>query len=60
MEEENLFNTVKSVEFYVGSAKHWAYFHQMAMGGFRPVATPAPPRQGGSGTGSHTSSSRTA
>ncbi|GGM74673.1 4-hydroxyphenylpyruvate dioxygenase [Thermogymnomonas acidicola] len=41
MEEENLFNTVKSVEFYVGSAKHWAYFHQMAMG-FRPVGYAGP------------------
>lgn len=37
MSTGNLFNSIDSIEFYVGSAKQWAYFHEKAMG-FRTVA----------------------
>lgn len=32
MESDNLFNSLNSVEYYVGSAKQWAYYHQHALG----------------------------
>ncbi len=32
MSTDSLFNSVDSIEFYVGSAKQWAYFHEKAMG----------------------------
>lgn len=32
MENDNLFNSVNAVEYYVGSAKQWAYYHQHALG----------------------------
>ncbi len=32
MDNENLFNSLNAVEYYVGSAKQWAYYHQHALG----------------------------
>ncbi len=41
MSTDNLFNSVNSIEFYVGSAKQWAYFHERAMG-FRVIGYSGP------------------
>lgn len=41
MSTDNLFNSVDTIEFYVGSAKQWAYFHEKAMG-FRMVGYSGP------------------
>ncbi len=41
MSTDNLFNSVDSIEFYVGSAKQWAYFHEKAMG-FRIIGYSGP------------------
>lgn len=32
MDNDNLFNSLNAVEYYVGSAKQWAYYHQRALG----------------------------
>ena len=32
MSEQPYFDTVNAVEYYVGSARQWAFFHQKAMG----------------------------
>ena len=32
MDNENLFDSLNAVEYYVGSAKQWAYYHQHALG----------------------------
>jgi 4-hydroxyphenylpyruvate dioxygenase len=32
MDNENLFTSLNAVEYYVGSAKQWAYYHQQSMG----------------------------
>ncbi|EQB67755.1 MAG: hypothetical protein AMDU1_APLC00099G0004 [Thermoplasmatales archaeon A-plasma] len=32
MDNENLFNSVNAVEYYVGSARQWAFYHQRALG----------------------------
>lgn len=32
MTGSNVFEKIDHIEFYVGSAKHWAYFHQKALG----------------------------
>lgn len=32
MDNENLFNSLNAVEYYVGSAKQWAFYHQHALG----------------------------
>lgn len=32
MDNENLFRSVNAVEYYVGSARQWAYYHQQALG----------------------------
>ena len=32
MKADNLLNSIDSIEFYVGSAKQWAYFHEKALG----------------------------
>jgi len=32
MDNENLFNSIDAIEFYVGSARQWAYYHQKAFG----------------------------
>ena len=32
MDNENLFDSVNAVEYYVGSARQWAYYHQQALG----------------------------
>ncbi len=32
MDNDNLFNSLNAVEYYVGSAKQWAYYHQHALG----------------------------
>lgn len=32
MDNENLFSSLNAVEYYVGSAKQWAYYHQHALG----------------------------
>lgn len=41
MSTDNLFNSIDSIEFYVGSAKQWAYFHEKAMG-FRVIGYSGP------------------
>ncbi|MCL5438186.1 MAG: 4-hydroxyphenylpyruvate dioxygenase [Candidatus Thermoplasmatota archaeon] len=41
MEDEPYLTRVNSVEFYVGSARQWAYYHEKAMG-FRQVAYAGP------------------
>lgn len=41
MSSDNIFNSIDAVEYYVGSAKQWAYYHQNAMG-FKPVAYAGP------------------
>ncbi|MEM0133876.1 MAG: 4-hydroxyphenylpyruvate dioxygenase [Thermoplasmatales archaeon] len=41
MPTDNLFNSIDSIEFYVGSAKQWAYFHEKAMG-FKVVGYSGP------------------
>ncbi len=32
MDNENLFDSIDSIEFYVGSARQWAYYHEKAFG----------------------------
>ena len=32
MDNENLFDSINSIEFYVGSARQWAYYHEKAFG----------------------------
>lgn len=32
MDNENLFSSLNAVEYYVGSAKQWAFYHQHALG----------------------------
>jgi hypothetical protein len=32
MDNENIFNAVNAVEYYVGSARQWAFYHQHALG----------------------------
>ncbi len=41
MSTDNLFNSVDSIEFYVGSARQWAYFHERALG-FRTIGYSGP------------------
>lgn len=41
MSLDNIFNSIDAVEYYVGSAKQWAYYHQNAMG-FKPIAYAGP------------------
>lgn len=41
MSTDNLFNSIDSIEFNVGSAKQWAYFHEKAMG-FRIIGYSGP------------------
>jgi 4-hydroxyphenylpyruvate dioxygenase len=41
MSTDSLFNSIDSIEFYVGSAKQWAYFHEKALG-FRVVGYSGP------------------
>ena len=32
MDNENIFNAVNAVEYYVGSARQWSFYHQQALG----------------------------
>jgi 4-hydroxyphenylpyruvate dioxygenase len=41
MSTDNLFNSIDTIEFYVGSASQWAYFHERAMG-FRTIGYSGP------------------
>ncbi|HLH86277.1 MAG TPA: 4-hydroxyphenylpyruvate dioxygenase, partial [Thermoplasmataceae archaeon] len=41
MAEEGFFSSIDAVEYYVGSARQWAYFHQKALG-FTPLAYAGP------------------
>jgi 4-hydroxyphenylpyruvate dioxygenase len=38
---ENIFDSIDSIEFYVGSSNQWAYFHERAMG-FKTIAYRGP------------------